>query len=181
MASGGTTCLMAQKLLEAEEPKIIHSFDSFQGFDQAEFAASHARGEATDPTQKDAWKSTEYSLPYVESKLKCFGFSRLVRLHPGFFQDSLRPFLDQNPSARFCFVLVDCDLADSIQFCAEEVYEYVTPGGVILFDDYGGITPGKPRTSYSAGVQRAVDEFVARHAPEAHGFRNGLYYFVKRK
>ena len=85
VAKGGTTCLMAQKLLEMGNQKIIYSFDSFQGFDPDEFAACYSRGDVTDLTQRDAWKSAEHSLPYVESKLKKFGFSYLVKLHPGFF------------------------------------------------------------------------------------------------
>ena len=179
VASGGTTCLMAQKLLESGKQKTIHSFDSFQGFDPKEFDDNYARGDVTVLTQKDAFRATQHSLAYVRLKLKLFGFSHLVRLHPGYFQETLRPFLDLNSSAQFCFALIDCDLASSVQFCVEAIYDRITPGGVILFDDYRSFSPYKVNTSYSVGVQRSVHALIESHAPMAHGYINGLYHFVK--
>ena len=43
VASGGTTCLMAQALNEAKTPKTIHSFDSFTGFNPDEFDKSYGQ------------------------------------------------------------------------------------------------------------------------------------------
>jgi len=146
VASGGTTCLMAQALKEAGIPKAIHSFDSFNGFDPEEFDESYARGDVTKYSEREAWKTTEFSLTYVKSKLSAYGLSMYVNLHPGYFQDTLEPFLAQKPEARYCFALIDCDLSSSVRFCAEMIYANMIPGGVILFDDYASMVPGKPRT-----------------------------------
>ena len=105
----------------------------------------------------------------------------MVCLHPGFFQDTLSPFLVQKPVAKYCFALIDCDLATSVQFCAEAIYEFISPGGVILFDDYASLTAGKPHTAYSPGVQTVVNKFVENYVPINNGYASGLYYFVKQK
>ena len=179
VGSGGITCLMAEKLLETGKQKTIHSFDSFKGFNPEEFDESYARGDVTDLKEKNVWRTVERSLAFVRLKLKRFGFSHLVSLNPGFFQDTLKPFLNEQPASLFCFALVDCDLGSSVQFCAEAIYKYMTPGGVILIDDYRSLNPQKILTSYSLGVQRAVHEFVQEHPSEDHGYADGLYHFVK--
>lgn len=180
VASGGTTCLMAQALNEAKTPKTIHSFDSFTGFNPDEFDKSYALGDVSNFSEKFAWKTTEFSLNYVKSKLSAYGLSKYVNLHPGYFQDTLEPFLAQKPEDQYCFALIDCDLASSVQFCAETIYQNVTPGGVILFDDYASMVPGKPHTAYSTGVQTVVHKFVDEFKPSAHGYVDGLYHFVKQ-
>jgi len=179
VAKGGTTCLMAEKLSSTGRMKTIHAFDSFHGFDEAEFESALARGDVTDPGQRHVFSSKEYSLQYVEAKLRAFGLQSFVRLHPGFFQATLQPFLDTNPGARFCFALIDCDLATSVQFCAEAIFQSIVPGGVILFDDYVSMAPGKGFTAYSPGVRKVVDEFAANRQPRLHGLRNGLYHLLK--
>ena len=133
----------------------------------------------TDPGQRHIFSTNENSLKYVEAKLRAFGLQAFVRLYPGFFQTTLQPFLDANPGSRICFALIDCDLAPSIRYCAETVYESIVPGGVILFDDYVSMAPGKRFTAYSPGVRKVVDEFVARHRPTRHGLQNGLYHPLK--
>lgn len=176
---GGTTCLLAEKLLESGRAKTIHAFDSFSGFDPREFDMCHGSGAAKDASQKNAFRSRDNSVAYLEMKLKTFGFERCVRLHPGYFQDTLEPFLRESPSRAFCFALIDCDLALSVEFCADRIYDRLTPGGVMLFDDYGSLATGKPDTSFSPGVRKVVDEFVGAWAPASHGYVNGLYHFVK--
>ena len=179
VAKGGTTCLMAEKLSSTGRMKTIHAFDSFHGFDETEFESALASGDVTDPGQRHVFSTKEYSLQYVEAKLRAFGLQSFVRLYPGLFQTTLQPFLDANRGSRICFSLIDCDLATSVRFCAETIYESVVPGGVILFDDYASMAPGKRFTAYSPGVRKVVDEFVAKHRPKLDGLRNGLYHLVK--
>lgn len=176
---GGTTCLLAERLAKSGLTKVVHAFDSFNGFNQQEFDACCQSGAVSDVSTKDAFRSRYNNPAYVDLKLRAFGFSHGVRLHPGYFQDTLEPFLRESPSRAFCFALIDCDLASSVAFCADRIYDCLTPGGVVLFDDYGSLAIGKPDTSFSPGVRKVVDDFVGARAPASHGYVNGLYHFVK--
>jgi predicted O-methyltransferase YrrM len=67
----------------------------------------------------------------------------------GYFSDTLPRFAE----TRFCFVHLDCDLYSSYKECLELLYENLTPGGVVVFDDY--------RAPKWPGAELAVDEFFA--------------------
>jgi hypothetical protein len=71
-----------------------------------------------------------------------------IRTVRGLFEATLRP---PGPIA---LAHVDCDWYDSVRVCIERVGPLLSPGGVIVFDDY---------SSYS-GCRRAVDEWLARDA-----------------
>lgn len=179
VAKGGTTCLMAESLKHFRINKIIHSFDSFQGFDEKEFDKCLERRDVNEPHQKKEFRTEEHTLHYVRSKLKAFELDQYVNIYPGFFQETLPAFLGDNQERKFCFALVDCDLAESVRFCAETIYSRMSTNATILFDDYGSVKPEKSQTSFSPGVRRVVDSFVQMYPSKEHGYRNGLYYFVK--
>jgi len=67
-----------------------------------------------------------------------------IRCVPGLFADTLRP---DGPVA---FAHVDCDWYDSVRVCIERLTPLLSPGGIVVFDDY---------ESYS-GCRRAVDEWL---------------------
>lgn len=178
IATGGSTCLMAEYIKSHHSSKILDSFDSFTGFDPQEFDENFSQGYVTDLTVKNSWQTPEFRFSYVQRKLKAYKFSQFVSLHRGFFQDTLPQFLADSVET-YSFALIDCDLASSIEFCANSIYPHMSPGGIILFDDYASLEPNKPDTAYSPGVKMAVDQFIAQHTPSAHGYDNGLYHFVK--
>lgn len=87
-------------------------------------------------------------LETVKGNLRRFGIDPErdgVEFFPGLFQDTLR--LD-GPVA---FAHIDCDWYDSVKTCIERIAPWLSPGGIMVFDDY---------SSYS-GCGRAVDEFLA--------------------
>jgi len=176
---GGTTCAMAEKLAELGSTKILNSFDTFSGFRREEYLASYANGSVTTLSGLNDFRTIYNTAEYVHLKLRSYGLSNYVRITPGDIRETLRPFLKRNPSRRFCFALVDCDLEDPVRFCAETIYDVMIPGGVILFDDYGSLNLGKVGTTYSPGVRKVVHAFVDQHPSMAHGYANGLYHFVK--
>lgn len=69
-----------------------------------------------------------------------------VEFHKGDFRDTL--FVEE-PVA---FAHIDCDWYEAIKLCLERLADRISPGGVIVFDDY---------KSFSAAAQ-AVDEWLAR-------------------
>jgi hypothetical protein len=161
----GASIIMANYLKSKQTPKIIYACDSFEGFDRAELGKEREAGlsQASDR----AFTSTSYE--YVKKKIEKLGVEDLVIPIKGFFQDTL-------PSLRsdFCFALVDCDLKDSLVFCAETIWPKLMNHGRIVFDDYA--------SEQYRGARLGIDVFVNKYKDEIseHGLMSRLYYVCKK-
>lgn len=85
----------------------------------------------------------------VKEHLRQFGLDSdtgNTRCVPGLFEDTLYP---NGPVA---FAHIDCDWYDSVRVCIDQITPHMSPGGLMIFDDY---------SSYS-GCRRAVDEWLGR-------------------
>jgi asparagine synthase (glutamine-hydrolysing) len=71
-----------------------------------------------------------------------------VHLRRGLFEDTLRP---QRPVA---LAHVDCDWFEPVQLCLRRIWPVLSPGGVMIFDDYNAY----------GGCTAAVDAFVHESA-----------------
>lgn len=83
----------------------------------------------------------------VEANLRRFGLEPeggTIRLVAGLFEDTL------NPAGPVALAHIDCDWYDSVKVCIERIAPRMSPGGIMIFDDY---------SSYS-GCRRAVDEWL---------------------
>ncbi|MEO9498717.1 MAG: TylF/MycF/NovP-related O-methyltransferase [Parasphingorhabdus sp.] len=72
-----------------------------------------------------------------------------IRLYKGLFEDSW-------PTAKIdklAFVHLDCDWYDPVTYCLKAVAGKMSPGGIILIDDYHDY----------AGCKTAVDEFISQN------------------
>jgi O-methyltransferase len=143
-ARGGSAALMGLTLqrLGGGAGRSLWVFDTFEGIPA--------------PTQEDPdlelaraytggfrGEMAEVSSFFEEAGI--LGFAKLVK---GLFQDTL-------PTCAVTSIAVlhiDGDWYDSVKCCLEHLYDRVSPGGVIQFDDYG----------HWAGARKAVDEFIAR-------------------
>jgi len=161
----GGSVLMARRVRQAGVTKRIYACDSFQGFDRDELARERAEGLSTSP--EHAFTST--SLAYVQAKLRALEMDDIVVPVPGYFQDTLER-LDVEPA----FAFIDCDLRDSIVYCAETLWPRLPPGGRMVFDDY--LADGFP------GARLGIDAFVSdhRHEVASHGLRGSLYCVSKK-
>ncbi|MEA2931800.1 MAG: O-methyltransferase [Actinomycetota bacterium] len=164
VSRGGGSVLMARRVRRAGVAKKIYACDSFEGFDRAELARERSAGLSA--SSDDAFTST--SLDYVRAKLRALDLDDIVVPVPGYFQDTLAA-LDVEPA----FAFVDCDLRDSVVYCAETLWPRLPPGGRMVFDDYlAGEFPG---------ARLGIDAFVADHRAEiaGHGLRGSLYCVQK--
>jgi predicted O-methyltransferase YrrM len=161
---GGSAIIMARALREIGRRKMVFACDSFAGFDRSELAAERAAG-LTD-VGDDAFTST--SLAYLQRKLAVLTLADAVRPVAGYFQDTL-PQLE----SRFCLAFIDCDLRESVLFCARTLWPKLTTGGQMVFDDYEAIG--------WQGAARGVREFVDEQgsAITARGHKSGMYWLVK--
>jgi predicted O-methyltransferase YrrM len=161
----GASIIMANYLLARGSSKHIIACDSFEGFDQEELRKEREKG----LTKTGLRDCTSTSFTYVRNKVDALGLTNTVIPVKGFFSQTL--LLLQGP---FSFALIDCDLQDSLVFCAETLWPRLVSGGRIAFDDY--------LDSDFKGARKGVDTFVARHTNEIveHGMKRRLYVVAKR-
>jgi hypothetical protein len=110
-------------LAKAVPTNIIHGFDSFVGL-----PGKWERGLNVYPA---GHFSVNGALPQVPDN---------VRLHKGWFKDTIPPFLATNPGP-VRFLNIDCDIYSSTKDILTLCNERIHPGAVIYFDeicDWGG-------------------------------------------
>jgi hypothetical protein len=144
---GGSLVSIALYLRDNRLAKRVFGLDSFQGFDESVHKDIALGGAADAEKRVGGFEAT--SLAGVRAKLAGLGLLDAVTLISGYFAETLK----QLPENKFSFVHLDCDIYDS--YCQTLGYFYyrMSPGGIILFDEYDD--PPWP------GCDLAVDEFLA--------------------
>jgi hypothetical protein len=127
--------------------KAVLGFDSFEGFDESIRFDLELGGTAL--ALKKVGGMCETSFELLTQKVVRLGLGDVVRLSKGYFADTLPRFADR----RFSFVHLDCDIYQSYRQCLEFFYPRMTPGGILLMDEYND--PPWP------GCNLAADEFLA--------------------
>jgi hypothetical protein len=150
---GHTAVALGRELRQRNSTKRLFLFDSFAGMPVV-----------THPLDQD-WKAGDLSYP-VERVRALFEGSNEVTLVEGFFSDTF----PLHPDLRFSFCHVDSDLYSSVTECIDYILPRLTPGGVIVFDDYGGrATPG---------AKAAVEERLGGEPPRFVPLPTGQAVYV---
>jgi O-methyltransferase len=169
---GLTAALLQRTLDEQGSDKRLHVFDSFAGLPPS--TAEDFRDGAP-ATAAGALAVSEES---VRRTFARFGV-RPPEIHKGWFEDTLPAGLPE----RVAFAHLDGDLYSSTLTGLREVYPRLSPGSVVVLDDYHDPEQLPSRWSLFPGVKQACDEFLAdkpeRVTPlvaghECHG------YFMKQ-
>ena len=155
VAMGGSASVLARtKRLERE----LRLFDVFallpppgpQDGDRAQVVYdTFKRGRATTTTDVNYLRRAEDLLSFTIENMREVGVEPErdnVTFVKGLYEDTL--FLD----APVAFAHIDCDWFDSVNTCIDRIVDFVSPQGIILFDDYHSFE----------GCQRAVDAWLAR-------------------
>jgi hypothetical protein len=166
----GSTLIPTGLFLERRAPaKQLLGFDSFQGLNQS-VSRDVALGGGHDPRKRvGGFSNTSYEA--VDVRIRQFALRRTVTLAPGYFHETL----PQYAALRFCFVHLDCVLYDSYRQCLEFFYPRMSPGGIMLLDEY--------RDPPWPGCTQAIDEFVA-DKPESIGdisSDNHIKYYLRKQ
>ena len=144
---GSTIIPMGLFIKQHGIPKKIYGFDSFEGFPDTVDIDLKLGGAADSEKRRGGFGNTSFQT--VSKRVEDMGVTSLVTLHQGFFQNTLSRFGDR----KYSFVHIDCDIYQSYKECLEFFYRRLSPGGIILFDEYND--PPWP------GCNKAVDEFLA--------------------
>lgn len=88
----------------------------------------------------------------------------------GYFSETLGRFENE----QFCFIHLDVDLYESYRECLHALYDRLTPGGVVVFDEYQ--EPNWP------GADKAIDEFFAdkQLSPQRCRDRSSPAWFIRK-
>jgi Macrocin-O-methyltransferase (TylF) len=164
----GTTVIMANHLRRSRIRKTIYACDTFDGFSVKELQRE-MEWERADVSPTAFAAPGQYE--YVKEKLSSLGLDGQVVPVKGLFQDTFPHWLQKWGKLSFAFV--DCDLEESMLFCARGLWPLLVPGGIMAFDDY--------RSEQFKGARIAVDRFVAETPMglQSHGFMRRLYFMQK--
>ncbi len=146
-ARGGSAALMGLTLRHMGAHRPLWVFDTFEGLPAPT---------SNDPDFEIADLFTGTCLGDISEVRDLFerlGVAEGVHLIRGLFQDTL-PIAEIQ---KIALLHIDGDWYESVKTCLENLYDRVTPGGVIQFDDYG----------YWQGARKAVDEFFECRAIRA--------------
>ena len=127
LAQSGDEYIDGQPFKKMGISKQKYALDSFKGFDKEELRRERNFGLTNHPD--NAFHST--TVKYVSEKVNVLKFSSGITLVEGYFQETL-----PNARKKICFGLIDCDLKDSLVYCAENLWPNLEKGGRLVFDDY---------------------------------------------
>ena len=156
----GLAAWMTLSQLESER-RHIWAFDSFEGFPQ--FSAAD---QAKDGFAQQYVEYRQFDISYVHRTLLDFGISRAevdqrVSFAKGFIPDSLALY-DKRPIA---ILHLDLDIYEAYRDAAAFFWDFVAPGGVVMFDEYDRAMD----VVKWPGARTAVNEFL-----DARGLRDAL-------
>jgi O-methyltransferase len=139
--TGGTAHLIAQTIRVQRSPhrRALHLFDTFSGM------PDFVRPERDHHVAGDFGKT---SLELVQQRLTEFDF---VRFHAGVIPDT---FSEVETVGPYALVHLDVDIYPTMHDCCRWFWPRLSPGGAIVFDDYG-------YRVYKRAARAAIDEYFA--------------------
>lgn len=154
-------------LLEQTSSRKVIGFDIFGDFPEAGFEGDKARRDAF-VAETNGGKSI--SIEEINELLDKQSLNKNVELVKGDILVTLNDYLDKNPHLKISLLHIDVDLYEPVKLILEKLYDRVTTGGIIVFDDYGTF----------AGTNKAVDDFFKNKAEiKKLPYSNTISYLVK--
>lgn len=160
VGGGGQIAVMDKALQKHGDYRRIHAFDSFDGICKATAEDDAPQREEYGVRAEGEWLASTGKLMASDvqfwNNMDAWGARKgNIRLHPGWFQDSL-PFFAKSFSKRapsqFALLRIDVDLVDSVRTCVKWLYPMVVTGGFVIFDDWGIGEIRACRDAFAAGL-----------------------------
>jgi hypothetical protein len=139
-----------------DRTKVVYGFDNWRGF--TGFSPQDAKPVEEADKVVGGFDPGGY-LDELRSAIAIFDSDRFIpqkariKLVAGDIEKTVPQFAAENPGVRFSLVHFDCDLYRPTKAALETLWDRVTRGGVLIFDEYA--IPDWP------GETAAVDEFIA--------------------
>ncbi len=157
---GGSSAVMGLAIRRARQARDLHLFDSFEGLPEPTAADGEAAKEYSGGRNSGALVSVNQCKAGLdEVKGFLLGLLKLdparTHFHVGWFQETLPTTAPAiGPIA---LLRLDGDWYESTRLCLEHLYPRLSPGGVVILDDY----------SAWSGCRKATDEYRAAHSIRA--------------
>lgn len=151
---GGASFLMADVLDQrGEADRRVWMFDSFEGLPPPrEIDGRRALEYAQNKDDPAYYDNCRAELEDVRTSARTLGHEDRTEIVPGWFDDTLPKHHERiGPIA---LLRLDCDWHDPVELCLETLYDQVSPGGVVVIDDY----------YVYDGCSIAVHEFLGRRS-----------------
>ncbi len=115
------------KIFDPHGPKVVHCFDTFEGLSM--FSAEDGIA---------ASRSGEYagSLDELQEFIDLYELWDDINIHQGAIEETLPTLMVEHPELMFSFVYCDTDLYESTAVILEQLALRVTPGGIMVFDEW---------------------------------------------
>lgn len=154
-------------LLEQTNSRKVIGFDIFGDFPEAGFDQDKAKRDAF-VSETNGGKSI--TLEEINELLDKQGLNKNVDIIKGDILQTLDIYLQKNPHLKISLLHIDVDLYEPTKHILEKLFDRVTKGGIIIFDDYGAF----------AGTNKAVDDFFENKAEiKKLPFSHAISYIVK--
>ena len=149
---GASSFLICEQLNSAD--RRHHIFDSFAGL--------------SNPGPEDGlhWQPGQFAVPELAVRKNLQQFAH-VDYHAGWIPATLSRVADK----QFCFVHLDVDLYEPTRDASTFFYSRLTPGGILLCDDYGFST--------CPGAQQAMNELAAHIGEPLIRVPTGQAFIIK--
>ena len=146
---GGSILAMAYKLLFLNVKAEIWAFDTFQGTPRP---TNEDYVISTGDTMHSKWRPKAIAYASIDDfnvGVKSFLDSGIDILP---IQGDVRETLLQNKPPKIALLRIDTDIYEAVGACLEELWPLVSPGGVVIIDDY----------DHWAGARKATDEYFLK-------------------
>jgi hypothetical protein len=168
---GGSAFLVADLLRrEGVTGRKVWLFDSFEGHRAPEEIDGPAAVEyVTNTNSPEYYDNCRVPVEDVQRSASDLGLSSYTEVVKGWFDESLPATRER--IGQIALLRVDCDWHASVLTCLNELYDQVSDGGFVIFDDY---------YAYD-GCAIAVHEFLAeRKLAHRIACDGGIAYFRKQ-
>ena len=165
---GASLRLIGKTVKDRAADKTVFACDSFEGFPEGGITDEDTKLFRSEERLMGKFKDIDD----VPDRLKRFGetFGIKLDVRKGYFEHTLPDLKDR----RFCFIHLDSDTYSSHVECFASLYDNLTPGGIIVYDDYA--------SEAWPGAKKAIDEFLADKPEDVQVSRdreNEAWYSVK--
>jgi O-methyltransferase len=132
---GGASFLMARRALRRGERRIVWMFDSFEGLPAPkEIDGPAAASWATDTSSPNYLDNCRADIEDVQRSIDRLGLEGVCLPVKGWFNDTL--ITHKHQIQRIALLRIDGDWYESVKVCLAELVPLVSPGGIVILDDY---------------------------------------------